>query len=50
LTERGFPAVETGTALEGARALVAEVLAGSPTSVLVSLQVIDAGDLAGLAS
>jgi acetyl-CoA C-acetyltransferase len=33
--------VEAGTALEGARALAAEILDGSPTSVRISLQVME---------
>jgi len=33
--------VEAGTAVEGARALAAEILDGSPTSVRVSLQIMD---------
>jgi acetyl-CoA C-acetyltransferase len=33
--------VPAGTALEGARALAAEILAGSPTSVRISLRVME---------
>jgi enoyl-CoA hydratase/carnithine racemase len=33
--------VDAGTALDGARALAEEILAGSPTSVRASLQVMD---------